>query len=91
MSADVIPIRPPQPDADISASHCVKTGPCPCEAPCRWAVQALDDIRRVEWPPHASGRFAPIFRELTPLWTANRAPRRSAVVLPFTPRGEDTP
>lgn len=23
---------------------CVKTGPCPCEDPCRWALQALDAL-----------------------------------------------
>jgi hypothetical protein len=33
--------------------ECVKTGPCPCEAPCRWAVQALYDVQRAVWPTHA--------------------------------------
>jgi hypothetical protein len=29
---------------------CTKTGPCPCEDPCRWAEQAMQDIRRYGWP-----------------------------------------
>jgi hypothetical protein len=34
-----------------------------------------------------TGRFVAAFAELTEQW-ANRAPRRSAIVLPFAPRGE---
>jgi hypothetical protein len=30
--------------------HCVKAGACPCEAPCLWATQALNDIQRFGWP-----------------------------------------
>lgn len=31
-------------------SFCAKTGPCPCEAPCQWAEQALDALQRGVWP-----------------------------------------
>jgi len=31
-------------------TDCTRTGPCPCEAPCAWARQALDDIRPHGWP-----------------------------------------
>ncbi len=69
---NVIPIRPPPPTDGWE--FCMKPGPCPCADPCAWGIQP--------------GQFVPVFRELTQQWAANQAPRRSAAILPFSPRGE---
>lgn len=41
----------------LLASLCAKVGPCPCDEPCLWAVQALDAMRLDGWPdpdqPHS--------------------------------------
>jgi hypothetical protein len=39
-------------DADVVLAReiCAKPGVCPCENPCRWATQALDDLKRDGWP-----------------------------------------
>lgn len=29
---------------------CAKPGGCPCEAPCAWGEQVLDDVRQDVWP-----------------------------------------
>src|SRR5438045_964260 len=42
-----------------AGAHCTKSGPCPCEAPCLWGQQALDDIERLGWPAQPDAAVDP--------------------------------
>jgi hypothetical protein len=50
MSAEIIPFPRQRPQEPAQWQFCTKPRPCPCEAPCRWGQQALDDVRRDGWP-----------------------------------------